>query len=63
MRCNHFKSQSQDQKTTHKCGIEIPRNSEHVRELDAKNGNRFCQDAVNKEMSNVGVAFEILEKD
>ena len=50
-------------KTTHKCGIELPRDMEHARELDVKNGNRFCQDTVNKEMSNAGVAFEILEKD
>ena len=50
-------------KTTHKCGVEIPREVEHEKELDAANGNRPWQDAMDKEMKNVGVAFEILEKD
>ena len=46
-----------------KHGIELPRDIEHARELDTKNENRIWQDAMNKEMSNSGVAFEILEKD
>ena len=48
-------------RTTHKCGVEIPRDMEHAKELDAANGNRLWQDAIVEEMKNVGVAFEILE--
>ena len=50
-------------RTTHKHGVEIPRDVEHAKELDAANGNGLWQDAMDKEMKNVGVAFEILEKD
>ena len=48
-------------KTTHKCGIEIPSSVEHAFELDRKNGNNLCKDALEMEMYNIGVAFEILE--
>ena len=48
-------------KKTHKYGIEIPRDVAHARELDEQNGNTFWIDALEKEMYNVGVAFEILE--
>lgn len=47
-------------KTTHKYGIEIPTSTEHAFELDWRNGNSFWNDALAKEMHNVGVAFEIL---
>ena len=46
--------------TTHKYGIEMARNLKHAYELDAKNGNTFWRDAVQKEMRNVGIAFEVL---
>ena len=46
---------------THKYGIEIPTTVEHARELDAKNGNTYWQDALAKEMYNVSIAFQILE--
>ena len=49
-------------KTTHKYGIEIPRDVEHVHEIDARNGNTLWRDALKKEMYNVGVAFEILDE-
>ena len=49
-------------KTTHKYGIEIPRDVEHVHEIDARNGNTMWRDALKKEMYNVGVAFEILDE-
>ena len=29
--------------------------------MQARNGNTFWRDAINKEMTNVGVAFEVLE--
>ena len=47
-------------KTTHKYGIEIPRDLQHAKEIDASNGNTLWQTAYIKEMKNVGVAFEIL---
>ena len=48
-------------KATHKYGIEIPYDVESAERLDAKNGNRFWQDAIDKEMRNNAIAFEILE--
>ena len=48
-------------KTTHKYGIEIPTSVEHAFELDRKNGNYLWKDALEMEMYNIGVAFEILE--
>ena len=48
-------------KKSHKYGIEVPRSVEHAKELDRINGNTLWMDALNKEMYNVGVAFEILD--
>ena len=48
-------------KTTHKYGIEIPTSVEHAFELGRKNGNHLWKDALEIEMYNIGVAFEILE--
>jgi len=48
-------------KTSKKYGIEIPTTVEHAYELDRKNGNTMWRDALQLEMYNVGVAFEILE--
>ena len=48
-------------KTTHKYGIEIPTSVDHAFELDRKNGNSLWNDALETEMYNIGVAFEILE--
>ena len=47
---------------THKYGVEIPRDVEHVHKIDARNGNTLWRDALKKEMYNVGVAFEILDE-
>ena len=47
-------------KTTHKYGIEVPRDIEHAHEIDSRNGNTMWRDALKKEMYNVGVAFEIM---
>jgi hypothetical protein len=49
-------------RVTHKYGIEIPRTVEEAYKLDAKNGNTFWRDAIEKEMSNLKVAFDILEE-
>jgi len=47
-------------KTSQKYGIEIPSSVEHAYELDRKNGDTFWRDALQKEMKNVGIAFEVL---
>ena len=52
--------QSRARKVTHKYGIELPTSVAHARELDAKNKNTLWQDALDKEVRNVGVAFEVL---
>ena len=49
-------------KTTHKYGIEIPRDVEHAHEIDSRNGNTMWRDALRKEMYNDRVAFEILDE-
>ena len=49
-------------KTTHKYGIEIPRDMEHAHKIDSRNRNTMWRDALKKEMYNVGVAFEILDE-
>ena len=48
--------------TTHKYGVEIPKNVHHAQELDKRNGNTMWMDALAKEMFNVGIAFEVLEE-
>ena len=48
-------------KTTHKYGIEIPTSWKHAKEIDARNKNHLWENALAKEMKNVGVAFDILE--
>ena len=48
-------------KTTHNYGIESPTSVEHAFELDRKNGNNLWNDALEMEMCNIGVAFEIHE--
>eukprot|EP00957_Ditylum_brightwellii_P011790 889546-Ditylum_brightwellii.AAC.1 len=51
------------EKTTHKYRIEIPTSLPHAYEIDAANNNTFWQDTIMKEMTNIGIAFEILEND
>ena len=51
---------SRVRKRTHKYGIEVPHLLENTLCIDAKNGNTFWSDAHIIEMTNVGVAFEIL---
>ena len=43
---------------THKYGIEVPRSINHAKELDKKNGNTLWMDGLNKEMTNVSIAFD-----
>lgn len=47
-------------KTTHKYGIELPRSVQHAYDLDKQHGDSFWSNAIRKEMTNVGIAFEIL---
>ena len=46
---------------SHKFGIKIPRTIQEAYALDAANGNTLWRDAINKEMENLKVAFDILE--
>ena len=41
----------------------MPTSVEHAKESDKRNGNRFWQDALDKEMLNVGVSFQTFEND
>jgi len=52
------KTKSKYWKTTHKYGIRIPRTPEEALQLDAINGNRFWEEAMNKEMKKAQVAYE-----
>ena len=49
-------------KTTHKYGIEVPTTIEDARKLDKANNNTYWEDAIQLEMANVKVAFEILDE-
>ena len=49
-------------KSTHKYGIEVPTSVDHAKRIDTSNGNRFWQDAIDKEIKNVAVAFELKER-
>lgn len=48
-------------KTTHKYGIKIPTSWKHTIKINTNNGNRLWQDALMKQMKNVGVAFDALD--
>jgi hypothetical protein len=50
-------------KTTHKYGIEVPTSIEHSLAIDKENGNTLWRDALAKEMTELGVAFKVLEEE
>ena len=52
---------SRVRKTSSKYGIEIPRSIDEAIKLDEINGDRLWQAAIELEMNNVAVAFEILD--
>ena len=54
---------SRARSTRHKYGIEVPATIEEAQALDRKNGNTLWIDAIHLEMSNVKIAFEILDED
>ena len=49
-------------KRTHKFGIEVPKTVQRALEIDKENGNTFWQDAIEKELSNVRVAFKVVDE-
>jgi hypothetical protein len=49
--------------TTHKYSIKIPASVEHANKSDRSNSNTLWKDALAKEMTEVGVAFEVLEEE
>ena len=51
---------SRVKKTTHKYGIEFSKSINEAMAIDRKNGNTYWTDAMNLEISNVGVAFKVL---
>ena len=51
----------QVRKSYHKYGIEIPTSIKSARKIDEKNGNNYCITAIHKEMTNIGIAFTILD--
>ena len=52
---------SRVKKRTHKYGVRIPRTVEEAYQLDKINGNNLWKEAIEKEMRNVFIAFELLE--
>lgn len=54
---------SRVKKKSHKYGVQIPRSVQEAYELDQRNGNNLWRAAIQKEMENVSIAFEILEDD
>ena len=49
-------------KTTQKYGIEIPTSVENAYKIDAKNNNDLWRKAIDKKMTNVSMAFQVLEE-
>jgi hypothetical protein len=50
-------------KRTHKFGIELPKTVKEALEIDARTGTTYWRDALELEMKNVRVAFDILKDD
>ena len=50
-------------KVTHKYGLEVPRKVTQAYELNKRHNNTLWADAINKEMTNFRVAFEVKDKD
>ena len=49
-------------KATHTYELEVPRSMEYAMQIDKANKNMFWNDAIDKEMCNVWVVFELLDK-
>ena len=50
-------------KRTHKFGIELPKSIKQALEIDRRTGTTYWRDALDKEIGEVRVAFEVLEDD
>ena len=48
-------------KKSHKFGVEVPTSVEEAYKLDHNNNNNLWRDSIKKEMTNVAVAFHILD--
>ena len=61
--CNHIFAllNQQYHKRNHKFGIKVPRDWNEAIKFDSKNGNMVWQDAMQKEMTNVKIAFKVLD--
>ena len=51
---------SRVKRVSHKYGVEVPRTVKEAYLIDELNGNTLWRDAINKEMNNLKVAFDIL---
>ena len=47
-------------RTTHKFGIQVPKTVDEAYNIDQQTGTIFWKKAIEKEISNVCVAFEVL---
>ena len=52
---------AREKRTTHKYCVAVLCSAEEAYSLDTKNGNTLWQDALDKEMPNLRVAFDILD--
>ena len=52
----------QVRKCSHKYGIDSPKAIAHTKRLDENNCNTYWTDATTKEMTNIGIAFTLLEE-
>ena len=52
-------SQSHRLRTGYKFGLRVPNTVEEALEIDRERGDTLWQDAINKEMANVRIAFDI----
>jgi Reverse transcriptase (RNA-dependent DNA polymerase) len=56
-------TQKRYHKRTHKFGIELPKSVKAALEIDKRTGTTYWRDALKKEMTNVRVAFDVLDDD
>ena len=63
MGCNHDDIENRSEQTTHECGMQIPTSEEHAHVIDKENGDDFWMNAIEKEIHDMRIAFEIIEHD
>ena len=57
------KIKSKDWQKTHKYGVHMPKSVKEAYEIDKGNGNTLWDDAIKKEMANVGITFSPSEEE